>query len=135
MLVLLAVFATVAGQGVVGRWRGALIDERNKMSLFRLQMLLWTVVVVTGILAAALANIAGGQPSPLSIAIPAELWVLMGISTTSLVGSPLIRSPKLAETPEPTEEKETTERLARQASVDPTRVTAKAFDGGWVRRG
>jgi hypothetical protein len=31
---------------------------------------------------------------PLAIAIPEQLWLLMGISTTALVASPLIRSTK-----------------------------------------
>jgi hypothetical protein len=96
-LVLLAGFATVAGHGILGLWMGLLIDERNKMSLSRLQMILWTIVVLSGFLTVALWNIGSKQDNPLSIAVPPELWVLMGISTTSLIGSPLIRSTKMAE--------------------------------------
>ncbi len=98
-LVLLAGFATVAGHGILGLWMGLLIDERNKMSLSRLQMILWTIVVLSGFLTAALWNIRPehGQVNALSIAVPAQLWLLMGISTTSLIGSPLIRSTKMTE--------------------------------------
>src|SRR2546427_2881501 len=64
-LILLAVFAAVAGQGITGLWRGLLIDERNKISLSRLQIVLWTVVVLSGFLTAALSNLAMGQPTPL----------------------------------------------------------------------
>ena len=95
---LLTIFATVAGHGIMGLWRGVLIDERNKLSLSRLQMLAWTILVLSGILAAVLWN--SRDPNnkyPFSIAVPAELWWLMGISTTSLVGSPLIRSTKTGE--------------------------------------
>ena len=91
-LVLLAGFATVAGHGILGLWLGLLIDERNKMSLSRLQMILWTIVVLSGFLTAAMWNISHGQVDALSIVVPAQLWLLMGISTTSLIGSPLIRS-------------------------------------------
>jgi hypothetical protein len=100
---LLAAFTIVAGHGILGLWRGLLIDERNKLSLSRLQMIAWTIVVLSGFLTAALWNIRCLKQDPLSIAVPAQLWLLMGISTTSLVGSPLIRSTKKAETLNPGE--------------------------------
>ena len=91
---LLLAFIALAGQGIVGLWRGSLIDERNKMSLARLQLLLWTVVVVSGYLAAAIVRVRTGVESPLAIGVPEELWIILGISTTSLVGSPLILATK-----------------------------------------
>ncbi len=93
-LSLLIAFATIAGQGITGCWSGLFIDERNMMSLSRLQMFLWTVLVLSGFLTAALLNIATKQTDPLAIAIPAELWILLGISTTSLVATPLVLDPK-----------------------------------------
>jgi hypothetical protein len=63
-LILLGVFAAVAGQGITGLWRGLLIDERNKISLARLQLTLWTIVVLSGFLTAALSNLAAQQPNP-----------------------------------------------------------------------
>ena len=48
VMVTLVLFIAVAGHGIQGMWRGALIDERNKISLSRLQMLTWTVVVLSG---------------------------------------------------------------------------------------
>src|SRR5689334_8393518 len=94
-MISLAVFAIIAGRGITGLWRGVLIDERNKMSLSRLQLALWTILILASFLTAALINIHKGQPpDPLSIAIPETLWGLMGISTASLVGSPLIKGAK-----------------------------------------
>jgi hypothetical protein len=95
IMILLAMFIVISGQGILGRWEGALIDERKKMSLSRLQMILWTIVIVSGYLSSALANIANKVPEPLSIEIPKQLWLLMGISTTSLLGSPLIKSTRM----------------------------------------
>src|SRR4051812_25502858 len=60
-LVLLAGFVTVAGRGILGLWTGLLIDEQNKMSLSRLQMMLWTIIVLSGFLTVALCNIRAGQ--------------------------------------------------------------------------
>ncbi|RQP26025.1 hypothetical protein [Piscinibacter terrae] len=92
VLVLMAVFTLVAGRGVTGVWRGALIDERNVISLSRFQMALWTVLILSAFFCAAMSNIAAKDASALSIAVPHELWALMGISATSLVASPLILS-------------------------------------------
>ena len=93
---LLALFLVIAGHGVVGRGLGAFIDERNRMSMSRLQTALWTVVVLSGYLAAAVWNVLPPEkssPNPkLAIVVPPELWALMGISVASLAGTPLIRS-------------------------------------------
>jgi len=94
ILILLAAFAVVTGRAITGNWRGILIDARNKLSLSRLQMISWTLVVLSAILTAALANVSSGWEEPLDIEIPSELWVLIGISTASLVASPAILSTK-----------------------------------------
>lgn len=119
-LILLASFAVAAGHGVNGLWHGLLIDERNRISLSRLQMTLWTIVVLSGFLTAAFSNLAAGQFNPLAIGIPSELWLLMGISTTSLVGSPLILRTKMAKEPDGSERKRTfalTEKQGRDVST------------------
>lgn len=91
---ILSLTLAIAGQGITGLWRGMFIDERNSISLTRLQTAAWTIVVVSAFLAAGLSNIRVGLGAPLDIAIPGELWALLGISATSLVGTPLIRSGK-----------------------------------------
>lgn len=109
--VLMAFFVTVAGKQATrvaavggqvatpGVWRGALIDERNKISLSRLQMIAWTIVVLSAYLTAVLQRVAAGETESLAVAIPQELWWLMGISTASLVGSRLITGQKMAAEP------------------------------------
>ncbi|RZN38743.1 MAG: hypothetical protein EF813_04630 [Methanosarcinales archaeon] len=111
VVVLMMLSIIIAGHGATGEWTGLLIDERNRMSLSRLQMILWTVIVLSGLLVVALSNITLGAKDPLAIALPKELWMLMGISTASLVGSPLIRSNKKAQMPETEETKKTTEKV------------------------
>ena len=93
-LVLLALFVVLAGHGITGYWRGALIDEQNKISLSRLQLAAWTVVVLSAYATAALSNVGHGAGDPLAIRIDSQVWILLGISTTSLVGSPLLKSNK-----------------------------------------
>ena len=114
---LLVAFTVIAGHIIVGLFRGVLIDSSNKISLSRLQMLLWTVLILSGFLTAVLVNIHRGHPEPLSIELHTQLWALLGISTTSLVGSPLIKNNKKSE---PTNKvaQEKTESLLRSQGVD-----------------
>ena len=90
ILVLMTAFAVIVGRGITGYWRGILIDSRNKMSLSRLQLLVWSLIVLSAIIAAVLSNVAVGWESPLEIDIPSQLWTLMGISMAAAVGSPAI---------------------------------------------
>lgn len=121
IMALLALFAIIAGQGTTGLWLGLLIDTRNKVSLARFQMLLWTILILSGFLTAVMVNIDLGQPQPLAIAIPPELWLLMGISTTSLIGSPLIISAKKSRPAKEEEKARALRALIRQA-VDISKV-------------
>jgi hypothetical protein len=145
IIVLLALFALLAGRAVTGLACGLLIDDRNKMSLSRFQTALWTVVVVSAILVSAFSNVGfeskgkitakvskdskivsprkltlGKQEfllpgdGPLDFEIPQDLWLILGISVTSLVGSPLIRQGKKAQDPDPGELNKTINELGAQ---------------------
>ncbi len=184
LLALFVVLTLIVSRAFTRRWLGILIDERNKYSLSRFQMMLWTVIILSAFMAAVLANVqlnllvsvsvgsdtplifyersgnlvvdalydagviiddnttgalttipgvdisqlnleaplqdgqqisvirAGEAPpvqalpalsegnnaasatTPLSVQIPSEVWLLLGISTTSLVASPLIKGQK-----------------------------------------
>ena len=52
----LTVFTLIVGHGVTGAWKGALVDDRLRMSLSRLQMLAWTVIVVSAFGTIAIAR-------------------------------------------------------------------------------
>ena len=92
MIAILALFTLGIGRALTGTWKSLLIDERNKQSLSRLQLVLWTLLVVSGIVAATAWNIHNGVDDPLGLGVPSELWVLLGISTTALIGSNLIKT-------------------------------------------
>jgi hypothetical protein len=61
------------GHGITGRPQGLLIDERRKMSLSRLQLVLWTVTILSGLLTAAVSNIGVRTAAPLAIVIPSQV--------------------------------------------------------------
>jgi hypothetical protein len=92
LMALLAVTLVLIGHGITGRFEGFLIDSRNKMSLSRLQLILWTIVVLPAFLAAAVFNFTVEVEDPLNITVPPEVWGLLGISVGSLVGSGIIKS-------------------------------------------
>jgi hypothetical protein len=100
VMLLLAAFIVLGGYQITHKLFGALIDERNKVSLSRLQTILWTILVVSALLVAGLANIRQGGQDPLNIKIPPELWIVLGISVTSLVGAGLIKQDKAKAEPQ-----------------------------------
>jgi hypothetical protein len=91
-LILLALFILAVGYGITGWWLGVLIDNRRKMSLSRFQTFLWSVLILSALLVAALTNIplVRNPTDALTISIPPELLAILGISVTALVGQSVI---------------------------------------------
>jgi hypothetical protein len=101
----------------VGTWRGALIDDRNVISLSRFQMLIWTTLALSAFMTAAIFNVYIGVDEPLSILVPGQLWTLIGISTASLVAAPmLLNQKKSKEAPDEALE-DTKDELRRQGAA------------------
>ena len=96
MIFLFGLCFVLIGKGMTGLWEGLLIDSRNRMSLSRLQLVLWTVVVISSLLAIALLNIREHpkDTKPLDIIVPPQVWGLLGISTASFVTAATIKSQK-----------------------------------------
>lgn len=122
-------FLLITGHGIVGCWRGAFIDNRNVISLSRFQMMAWTVLVLSAFGAAVFWNIHHDVlPNSTSCladtekgcfpGLPGTLWLLMGLSTASLVGSPLILNAKKNQPPDPTEKQRTFKLLSQQGYDD-----------------
>lgn len=122
-LLMLVVFL-ILGISITKQWLGILINERNLMSLSRLQMAVWTIVVLSAYFGFAVVRIRAMSTNswnghrfseftssvqsalraeladPLNVALDPHLWVLLGISTASLVGTPLILSTKKDKKPD-----------------------------------
>lgn len=113
LMLVLTAFLAVAGHGIKGKWRGALIDEYNRLSLSRLQMLAWTVLVVAALGTLGVRQARTNPMTGLEIEIPPEIWILMGLSTTSLLAAPAIQQ-KLSRDPSPTDAED---RLKDQGAV------------------
>jgi hypothetical protein len=118
----LFLFMVALGVHVCGRPAGILINERNLMSLSRFQLVVWTLLILSAYLTVALARIRVGTPDALAIQLDWRLWALLGISTTSLVGSPLILSTKKAK--DPADLEKVTNKVATEFKQDADEVKA-----------
>jgi hypothetical protein len=108
LILLAAAFTLLAGWALTGLWSGSLIDPtKGRMSLSRLQAMLWTIFVIPAFLTAAMINLSqqnanstynkGKLPKqqivikdPLDITIPGELLAVMGLSLGSAFVSRLV---------------------------------------------
>jgi hypothetical protein len=138
---LIAAFAIIGlsrGMGPLG----VLIDAgTNMMSLSRLQIVLWTCVILSAFVTTALGRIGDygfdqsgyecpapaeaseeqAEPEcaePLGIQLPPMLWALMGISVTSAVASPLLKASKGQRTAEQDRTQQAKAQRSSQVMVD-----------------
>lgn len=95
-LVTLAASVALAGcigKAINGRWAGVVVSGTNRISLSRLQMLAWTLLILSALITAGSHNLyAGYDASSLDIALDPHLLIVMGIATTSLVATPAVLS-------------------------------------------
>lgn len=100
VMVIIYLFMAVIGMVTLNRPLGFLISERNVISLSRVQLSAWTILVLAAFLVAALKRVLAPEvEAPLDIAVDWKVWALLGISTASFIGSPMVLSKKKAKTP------------------------------------
>lgn len=73
-------------------------DSRNRYSVSRLQLFGWSLVILSALVAGAVANHRAGNDAvkALDVTIPPEVLALLGISVGSAAGSELIKTMKSA---------------------------------------
>lgn len=100
VMVILILFMAVIGMVTLNRPLGFLISERNVMSLSRVQLSAWTILVLSAFLVAALKRVLAPEvEAPLDIVIDWKVWALLGISTASFISSPMVLSNKKTKIP------------------------------------
>src|SRR5262249_10303913 len=60
----------------------------------RFQLVLWTTLVVSAVITEGIVNTLWKVPDPLSLSIPKELWVLLGLSSATAVAAPIVLGAK-----------------------------------------
>lgn len=85
-----------AGFVVKGRWDGVFIDRDNRISLSRFQLVVWSTLLLGSLFAAGASNAVNGAVTggALEIVVPSEILALLGLSTLSAIGAPLIKENK-----------------------------------------
>lgn len=91
--VVLLLLAGWLGAAIGRGFFGILIDDRGRYSLSRLQLVLWTLVVLSLITSVFISRLFDGSPdNALDFTIPGELLAVLGISTGSAVTSTVIKT-------------------------------------------
>jgi hypothetical protein len=103
LVLTIALFCAI-GMGNKGLWFGILVDGRNRISLSRLQLVIWTILFVNTFLIVYIWNIAHATldastaasvlGKALDFRVPPTVWLLMGISGVSAAATPAILSAK-----------------------------------------
>jgi len=114
---LLAALFLFLGTVISRRPLGILVGSRNLMSLSRFQIVAWSLVILSAFLTIAFRRALGGADKPLDIAMDPYLWALMGISTASLVGTPLILQNKASQKADDSQVKAAGEALGEDANA------------------
>ncbi|MEJ1961110.1 MAG: hypothetical protein WDO56_05985 [Gammaproteobacteria bacterium] len=111
-----------AGFEIKDRALGVLVDERNKYSLSRLQMTLWSVLVLGTLYVVFITNIIRSTvvKDALNVNLDWNLIVLMGISVASFITSPIALSRKTANIADDAEVASAGRELADQQTLAST---------------
>jgi hypothetical protein len=88
---LLVAMLVTAGRTVRSRWDGIFIDRDNRISLSRLQLIIWTGLIISALFTGALTNMTAGVENPLGINVPEEIWALLGLGAFTAVAAPVIK--------------------------------------------
>ena len=81
------------GIGLRGNPVGALVDDRGRMSLSRLQLACWTIVILGGYWTLSFWNLGAGATGTIHLpALQPDLWMLLGVVTASPLVSTMVLS-------------------------------------------
>lgn len=122
----LTLLFTALGRCAPGGKGSLLIDGRNKVSLSRVQVVSWTILILGGFYAAVCWNIqtaiseSTSIDEALNVEIGANLLILMGISGGSFLLSPFILALKSSTEPDDTETIQMLEQLGKIKSKGET---------------
>ena len=107
---------------------GLLIDRRNRFSLSRFQVVVWTVLVIPTLYVALMANVLRhwGEPGLLPVLdVDWTMVALMGISVGSFLAAPLALSVKSGQPAAPADVDRSIAETASKESKSPDRYTVE----------
>jgi hypothetical protein len=90
----MALVVAVAGKARSGSFFGLFIDSRDTWSLTQFQLVLWTFIIIPVLVAVVIGRATKDPSTAWDLAVPAEIWGLLGISVGSTVLAVAIKSQK-----------------------------------------
>jgi hypothetical protein len=87
------------GYYLTERRSGIVINERKLMSLSRVQVAVWSLLILSALFTIFVVRLRSGVADWLNVGIDLQVWALMGISLGSLAGRTAIMGKKSAATP------------------------------------
>lgn len=90
----MALLAAVVGKLRSGSFFGIFIDSRDTWSLTQFQLVLWTFIIIPVLIAVVIGRATEDPSTAWDIAVPGEIWGLLGISMGSTVLAVAIKSQK-----------------------------------------
>ncbi|HBZ7707462.1 TPA: hypothetical protein NPP70_005101 [Klebsiella variicola subsp. variicola] len=128
-LIMMIVFCAAVGYAINGRFMGIVIDNRNRISLSKLQAAAWTILILSALLTFAMIRVRNGSVDALNIDVRPELMAVMGISLTSFVATPMILNAKINSTTNQQNNEQIAEQTAMKLNVSPGDIisTGKVF--------
>jgi hypothetical protein len=90
VVLLIGCFVLIGRVPPIVTWVGVLVDQRNKISLSRFQLVLWSLLVIATIITEGILNALWKVPGPLTLNVPSQMWILLGLSSGSAVAAPIV---------------------------------------------
>ncbi len=125
-LLLMAGVVCGFGYAVTGYPSGVAMSSYNDYSLSKLQMALWTIVVLASLLVIAKIRLLSdlGASNPLNIEIPGDLLAAMGIAAFTTAATPAILALKASQEPDTGQVSVAQQRVAMTTGTSVEEVTA-----------
>lgn len=123
------------GYAATGYPSSIVMSSWNDYSLSKLQMALWTIVVVAGLLTLVKIRVLGyfgAATDPLDIKVPGELLAAMGIAAFTTAATPAILALKSSQNPDPGHVEVAQQRVADLTGTRPFDVTANGKSIGRI---
>jgi hypothetical protein len=113
-IILFGLDGVAIGYALNARRSGIFINERKLMSLSRVQVALWSLLILSAIFTILVMRLWSGVKDPINIGVDIHIWALIGISLGSLAGRTAIMGKKGAAEPVPAK----MDTAARKASIN-----------------
>jgi len=117
LMALILAFVMYLGYCTMGTWEGIIINERNLMSLSRMQIIAWTILIVSALMVMVVVRVAANVPDALNIEINQNIWAVLGLSAFAAVGAPMINNAKSIKEPAPDAKDPAVTPVTRAASL------------------